>query len=912
MSERFVYAFSDYPDVLTVVNKDKLEGFLGHKGAILGELTIAGIPVPPGFTITSPSSLEFFKTDPPLFPEGFWDQISGSVKAIEESTGTAFGSGEKPFTLAVRNSPEFSMEQTLLSLFHVGLNDDTVTAIAGQSETPKWLWTLYLKHIQTYATSFLKIEAEKFTEAITALVTEKNVPSENDLEVEDLTALCTTIKGVIEAEGSAFPQDPYEQLKTAVEAVYLSWNSEAAIEFRNANEISHNMGFAIVVMKMILGNSGDSSAVGSYLTRNPTTGESGMIGTFLPNATGAEFIARARQPQPIANLETTIPAAYEKLIDVNRRIETYFKAPAEIDFIVENNEFWVLKTKPTATTSNSLAGLRMSVDYVNDEIMTKDEAVRRFTPADLDEFLKPHFRAEDLEASADKELGVGETVSPGLVVGQICLTGEKVEELAESDPIFILESYSPKELSSLQLSKGYISMKDDAAANIASLCRQQGIPAVFGIEFTLDLDELTITFGEKTLREGDFISIDGKSGTVYSGQLPITKLSVEESPEIQQILTWADDLRHQENSRKPVNSGPTSGLLLYGNADSVEAIQRVRTFGAEGIGLFNTDHLLLGDRADVVQRVVMSDDAEDRDAALQELEEGLTAEFAGIFEAAGGLPAIIRLSDPSIQEFIPNFLELLEEVTVMRVKKQKGAEIEPEELEEREKTLQKVQLYYERNPMVGVRGIRLSLIIPGLLKAQLRAIVEGTQLASERGGQPNVQVLVPFAITGDEVAKVRPELDAALKAINKEHEAPVSVQLGAAIEVPRAAFVAGQLAEAAEFVSFGTDQLTELVFGYSREDAENQFLSQYKEFNVFSDSPFKVLDRDGVGELIGVGLVGARVQKPTVSIGVAGENTGDPASIRFLHDMGVTYVSCPAASLAIVRLAAAHAILDEQ
>jgi pyruvate,orthophosphate dikinase len=912
MSERFVFAFSDFPDVLTIVSKDKLEGFLGHKGAILSELTIPGIPVPPGFTITSGASLEFFKTDPPSFPEGLWDQIGAGVKRIEESTGSTFGSGEKPFLLAVRNSAEFSMEQTLLSLFHVGLNDDTVTALAGQTETPKWLWTLYLKYIQTYATSFLKIEAEKFTEAIAAFVTEKNAPSETDLEVEDLTALCTTIKGVIETEGSAFPQDPYEQLKTAVEAVYLSWNSEAATEYRNTNEISHNMGFAIVVMQTVFGNAGDSSAVGSYLTRNPTTGESGLIGTFLPNATGPEFITKARQPQPIANLETTSPAGYEKLLDVNRRIETYFKAPVEIDFIVENNEFWVVKTKPTVTTSNSLAGLRMSVDYVNDQIMTKEEAVRRFTPADLDAFLSPHFRPEDLEASADKELSVGETVSSGLVVGQICLTGEKVEELAESDPIFILESYSPKELSSLQASKGYISMKDDAAASIASLCRQQGIPAVFGIEFTLDLDELTITFGEKTLREGDLISIDGKSGAVYSGQLPITKLSAEESPEIQQILTWADDLRHQGNCRKPVNSGPTSGLVLYGNADSIEAVQRARTLGAEGIGLFNTDQLLLGDRSDVVQRVVMSDEAEDRDAALQELEEGLAAEFAGILEAVGGFPAIIRLADPSIQEFIPNFLEILEEVTAMRLKKQKGAEIEPEELEEREKTLEKVQRYHEQNPMVGVRGIRLSLMIPGLLKAQLRAIVEGTQLASERGAQPNVQVLVPFAITGDEVAKVRPELDAALKAINKEHEAPVSAQLGAAIEVPRAAFVAGQLAEAADFVSFGKDQLTELVFGYSREDAENQFLSQYKEFNVFSESPFKVLDREGVGELISVGLIGARAQKPTVSIGVAGENTGDAASIRFLHQLGVTYVSCPAASLAIARLAAAHAILDEQ
>jgi pyruvate,orthophosphate dikinase len=695
MGERPIYGFDEYGDIVAAFGKDKLVSILGRKGAILSELSTAGLPVPKGFTITSTALRGFFSADPPALPDDLWGEITRHVTLIQETTERTFGAGEKPFLLAIRNSCEVSMEQSVLSLFQIGLNEETVNVLAATSESPKFFWTLYLRWIQHYATDYLECDPEKLAEPVTALITEKNVQSETELEIDDMKILCASLKDLLETEGTAFPEDPLEQLKASIEKVLLSWNSEQAVEFKSGNDVQADAPIALCIMIHVWTNLGDACAIGSTLTRNPSNGDPGMVGSYVANVTGADYIAKTKPPQPIGTLEGVSQVAFEKLLVLNKQIEKYYKSVAEIDFIIENGEVYFLSSKPVH--GNIVSNLKLNVDFVHDDILTKEETVQKLTTEDFQFLTSPFFKPEDLENSAERQIAKGQAVSPGYIVGQICLTGEKAEELAsqEQDAILILDKYAETENAGLVVSRGYISAKDKVSSLAASVARQQKIAAVFRCKFTVDVEEGTVTFGEKTLREGDFVSIDGKSGTVYSGQVPITRINPEENAEIQQILTWADEIRHGPDVRKSTNSGPTTGLLLYANADSVEAVQRARSLGAEGIGLFRTDQFLLGERTDLIQRFLLSDDQEERDSILQELEEGLTADFAGVIDTVSGFPSVLRLADPSIQEYLPNLFDLIEEVTIMQIKKQKGADVEPEELQERQKTLERIQTYYE-------------------------------------------------------------------------------------------------------------------------------------------------------------------------------------------------------------------------
>lgn len=903
-AQSLFFSFADYNKAAVVIGKDKLKTVLGAKGANLCELTNAGVPVPKGFVITNELSLSYFNGNPNSFPENFWSQLKDAIVKLENETHKKFGGSEQPFFLSVRNSPEVTYAKNLTSFLNVGFNAASAAALGAAFEDPKFGWVSYLQFIQNYSTQILKSDGEKLTGVIQAGKAEKNVQQETDLEVEDLEALCQAVADAAET----FPQDPYEQLKGAIEFVFESWNSEAAKEFRSSNALSSDGGFALVVQVIVFGNFGANSGCGLYYTRNPSTGDRAMSGSFILTGTGTEFQSKTKPAQPIALLEAQLPSGFEKINEANKALEKHFRDIQKVDFVIENGTAWVLQTRTSRRTP--VATLKLAVDFVNEGVLTREESIKSLSLAEIEAFLFASFRSDDVSQVRERRFTNGQTTSPSAVVGTACVSRGKASE--QPDSILFIDASLWSDFSGLPSVKALIIKGNSIVASSAlTFARRRGILAIYGADMSIDTDAGTVTSGQKVLREGEVVSVDGQSGDIYQCPLPIAPAVLDDKPDLQQLLAWADELRRARGVRKSINNGPTTGLLIYADINHPEEVLAAKAAGAEGFGIVRTDYMITGERTAIVGRALFPTDSEDRDAALQELEEALTADSAALLEAISGLPGYIQLFDPPLSEVVPDIYEATELVSFLEEKRSLGLEVEDTELAAQVKRLEQITALTASNREFGLRGIRFLLSVPGLLKLQFRSLIESVYASLERGVRPELELLVPFVSGPEELAKVKVDLRTILTASTKSHENSVNVKLGSQICVPRAALLSDKLSDRAEYLSFNTDDLTSTVFVASRSLADSEFLGLYREWGVVENSPFEVLDVDGVAQLINSSVELARQSNKELIIGACGLQAKDWKSVEHFHRLGLNYISCASSHIPIIRLAAAQAVLNE-
>jgi pyruvate,orthophosphate dikinase len=917
MSEkRYIYFFDEVKEVEERCGgkKDGVLGLLGGKGGNLAWIARLGVPVPKGFTITTEACTDFYKQDPPAFPPGLWEAQEVALKRLEKETGKKFGSATNPLLVSCRSGAKISMPGMMDTVLNIGLNDLTVQAMIKLTQNPRFVYDSYRRLLQGFGAIVLGIKDELFEKALHEYQTAHNRASDKDCTAEDWQALVEIYKEIILKEtGKPFPQDPIEQIKSSTLAVFSSWNCPRAIDYRNTFKIPHDLGTAVNIMSMVFGNMGDTSCTGVAFTRNPSTGEKNLWGEYLINAQGEDVVAGVRTADPIASMAQKIPSAFEQFVDITKRLENHFKDLQDVEFTVENGKLWMLQTRTGKRTA--AAAVKVATDMVAEGLITKEEAVARIAPAVVDQLLHPTFAAEDIKKAIaeNRKLASGVNASPGAGVGQCYFTAEKCKEMAKlgQKVIMVRKFTKPDDISGMLCGQGVVTAEGGAASHAAVVARQLGKPAVVGCSsISIDFDSNTFTANGQVIHEGDFISVDGTTGQVFLGKVPLTQPTFSEQKELQQILSWADEIRSRPDTRNKIYNGPTRGLMVWANADTPLDAQRAREFGAEGIGLCRTEHMFLGERAVKVQKMILATNDEQRDEALNDLGQVQTADFVEIFKSMSGLPTIIRLIDPPLHEFLPDYDKLLEEVTELRVKRQMGVEIDVAYLEEKEKLLIKSRSMHESNPMIGTRGVRLCLVIPGLVKMQINAILEGAALAEKEGFKPMPEIMVPLTMHSSELARIKPIYDTILKDVRAKYpDSKFEVKFGTMIEVPRACLTSAEMAKVAEFYSFGTNDLHQMTLGLSRDDSEGTFLQNYYEWGLFKDSPFQTIDQNGVGRLMKIAVKDGRKTRPDLVVGICGEHGGDPRSIEFCHTLGMNYVSCSPFRIPIARLAAAQAVL---
>jgi pyruvate,orthophosphate dikinase len=913
MAKRYIYFFDEVAEVekLAGGSKDGVLKLLGGKGGNLAWIARLGVPVPKGFTLTTEACNDFYKQDPPAFPPGLWEEQEKAIARLEAETGKKFGSSEMPLLVSCRSGAKISMPGMMDTVLNIGLNDVTVQAMIKLTQNPRFVWDSYRRLLQGFGAIVLGISDEVFEKALHEMQVAKNRKGDAECTAEDWQELVATYKKLIlEETGNEFPQDPITQVKMATLAVFSSWNCPRAIDYRNNFKIPHDLGTAVNIMSMVFGNMGDTSATGVAFTRNPSTGEKKLWGEYLINAQGEDVVAGVRTADPIASLEQKIPSAYKEFVEITQKLEKNFKDMQDVEFTIEQGKLWMLQTRNGKRTA--AAAVKVATDMVAEGLITKEQAVARILPSDVDQLLHPHFEPSDIKAASDKIFASGVNASPGAGVGHICFTADECKKQAKEgkDVIMVRRFTKPDDIGGMLVGKGVITQEGGAASHAAVIARQLGFPAVVGCGMiNIDFDAKTVTSGGVTLHEGDILSVDGTTGKVYHCAIPLTKPQLKDQKELMTILTWADEIRAEENCRESIYNGPTKGLMVWANADSPEDAKRAIEFGAQGIGLCRTEHMFLGDRALLVRKMILAENEEDRDKCLDALQVVQTKDFVNMFKSMSGLPTIIRLIDPPLHEFLPEYETLLEDVTIMRTKKELGAPIDEKMLREKETLLAKSKSMHESNPMIGTRGVRLCLIIPGLVKMQVSAIVEGACLAKLEGADPHPEIMVPLTMDVSELERVKPIYDEILEKVEKKYNTKIGVKFGTMIEVPRAALTSGEMAKLAEFYSFGTNDLHQMTLGLSRDDSEGSFLQNYYEWGLFKDSPFQTIDQNGVGRLMKIAVKDGRKVRKDLSVGICGEHGGDPRSIDFCHRLGMNYVSCSPFRIPIARLAAAQAVI---
>lgn len=918
MSQRYIYFFEEVNEALEHVGgkKDALISLLGGKGGNLALIAQLGVPVPKGFTITSDACRDYYKQDPPGFPPGLWEAEIEALHKLESITGKKFGSREKPLLVSCRSGAAISMPGMMDTVLNIGLNDETALGMIELTKNDRFVWDSYRRLLQGYGAIVLGIPDEEFEAKLKEYGTAHGYTKDEQWGAEDWKALVDIYKKVIlDQTGKPFPQDPIDQIKSATLAVFDSWNSERAIDYRNNMKIPHDLGTAVNIMSMVFGNMGQTSATGVAFTRNPSTGEKKLWGDYLVNAQGEDVVAGVRNTSKIEEMETHMPKAYKQFVDITQKLEKHFKDMQDVEFTIENEELWMLQTRSAKRTAR--AAVQVAVDMVNEGLITKEEAVMRVTGKNVDQLLHPHFAEADIKAaiSGGKVFAEGVEASPGAGVGKIYFSAAKCKEMAkqEEDVIMVRKFTKPDDIGGMLASKGVVTAEGGAASHAAVVARQLGIPAVVGCQgMEIDFENNTVTVKGVTLHEGDVLSIDGSIGKVFQGALPLTKPRLEDQKELMKILEWADEIRSRPNGRPSIYKGPTRGLMVWANADTKKDADMARAFGAEGIGLCRTEHMFLGDRVPLVRRMILAADEKTRDEALDELGKVQTQDFVEIFSAMTDLPTIIRLIDPPLHEFLPGYEDLLQEVTALRTRKECGSPVDENELKEKESLLQKARTMHESNPMIGTRGVRLCLVIPGLVKMQITAILEGACIAKQKGFNPMPEVMVPLTMHSNELSRIKPIYDQVVKEVLGKYKVDIPVKFGTMIEVPRACLTSAEMATVAEFYSFGTNDLHQMTLGLSRDDSEGTFLQNYYEWGLFTDSPFQTIDQNGVGKLMKIAVKDGRKTRPTLSVGICGEHGGDPRSIEFCSNLGMDYVSCSPFRVPIARLAAAQAILKQK
>jgi pyruvate,orthophosphate dikinase len=875
---KYVYDFTEG-------NKD-LKDLLGGKGANLAEMTNLGLPVPPGFTITSEACRHYLEHG--SVPEGLDEEIGRYLEALEREMGKRLGQPDDPLLVSVRSGAKFSMPGMMETVLNIGLNDESVHGLAERSGNERFAWDSYRRLIQMFAKTVLDLDGDLFENAIDEAKNAKGVENDLDLDTEDFRGLVTTYKEIVrEHAGRDFPTDPREQMDLAVKAVFGSWNADRAILYRRQERIPADLGTAVNIVAMVFGNMGMDSGTGVAFTRDPATGQQGIYGDYLQNAQGEDVVAGVRSTVPLTDLEEIDKSSYDELLQIMETLENHYRDLCDIEFTIEGGKLWMLQTRVGKRTA--AAAFRIAVQLVDQGLIDEDEAVRRVTGDQLAQLMFPRFGDT---ADAEK-LTTGMGASPGAAVGKAVFTSRRAVELAGDgeDVILLRRETSPDDLDGMIAARGILTSRGGKTSHAAVVARGMGKTCVCGAE-ELEIDVKARQAngpGNLTIKEGDVISIDGTSGAVYVGSV-----AVVDSPVVRYFegtLSESDELVEAVD-RVMSHADQRRRLAVRANADNADDAARARRFGGQGIGLCRTEHMFLGERRQYVEDLILAETKDDRRAALDALEPLQKQDFKEIFEAMDGLPVTIRLIDPPLHEFLPDLTDLTVKVATGHAS------------DDDERLLEAVQRLHEQNPMLGLRGVRLGVVIPGLFAMQVRAIAEAAKELKEAGGDPHAEIMIPLVGAVQELEIVREEAERILE------EVGVDALIGTMIELPRAALTAGQIAEAAQFFSFGTNDLTQTTWGFSRDDVESAFFGRYLELGIFGASPFETLDVDGVGRLVRLAVEEGRRARPDLKLGICGEHGGDPDSVHFFHDAGLDYVSCSPFRIPVARLEAGRAAIE--
>lgn len=870
---------------------------LGGKGAGLAEMTASGVNVPPGLTILTSCCREYTENGGKM-PTGLFEEVVEQLKHVEKSLDRKLGDLEKPLLLSVRSGAKFSMPGMMDTILNLGLNDKTVESLSKLTKNPRFAWDSYRRFIQMFSNVVLDVTKDKFEDLLEDKKDELGITNDSDLTVDHLKELVKEYKELVKKRTSKdFPQDTTEQLEGAIEAVFKSWNNSRAVYYRNLNKIDHNLGTAVNVQSMVFGNFDNNSGTGVCFTRNASTGEKVIYGEYLVNAQGEDVVAGVRTPNKISEMSEDMPKVYEELLATVGRLEKHYRDMQDIEFTIDQGKLFLLQTRTGKRTAAAAA--KIAVDMHKEGILTKEEALSRVEPMQLNQLLLPSFDQSDKD-KAKKEgrlIATGLNASPGAAIGHICFDPDESEKLAMRNEKVILVRIEtcPDDIHGIVPAQGVITSRGGMTSHAAVVARGMGKPCVAGCEaLKIDLDKGEMTAGSKTYKKGDVISIDGATGEIFDGAIATHEPKF--SDEFKTLLSWSDEVR---------------SLRVRANADTPEDAKLAREFGAEGIGLCRTEHMFMSqDRLPVVQQMIMAASTEERRLALEKLLPMQREDFKGIFRAMHGLPVTIRLLDPPLHEFLPKMETLIEEVATLKAK---GAK--PSELRERETLLKKVNELHESNPMMGLRGCRLGLIYPEINKMQVRAIFEAAIAVKKEGLEVLPEIMIPLIGLANELKMARLMLEAVAKEVMDKQKTEIDYRFGTMIEVPRACVTANEIAEYAEFFSFGTNDLTQMTFGFSRDDAEGKFLQKYLEgidvngekHKLMTQNPFEVLDVQGVGKMMKIAVEYGLQTRPDLKLGICGEHGGEPASIAFAHQLGLSYVSCSPFRVPIARLAAAQA-----
>ncbi len=910
---KWVYLYNEVKQVekLAGGSWDDVKAIVGGKGAGLLDMTRARVPVPPFFTVTTEACNAYQKAG--KYPAGMWEQELKALKVIEKATGKKFGDPKNPLLVSCRSGAKFSMPGMMNTILNIGLTDEVAEGMIKATKNERFVWDSYRRVVEMFGTVVMDIEDEAFEHPLDEYKKKKGYKLDIEMRAEDWKEVVSLYKQAYKkACGKDFPQDPYKQLSLATEAVFKSWNGKRAVAYRRKEGISDTLGTAVNICTMVFGNMGDDSATGVAFTRNPSTGEKKMMGEYLLNAQGEDVVAGIRNTDAIENLKKYMPQAYKQFMEITGRLEKHYTDMQDVEFTVERGKLWMLQTRVGKRTAK--AAVKIAVDMANEGLITRDQAVLRVTPDQVDALLHPQFNDEAMN-KAEKEgkfLAKGVNASPGAAVGQIYFDADMAEKMAKDkgqDTIMVRPFTKPDDVHGMIAAKGVLTSEGGATSHAAVEARQFGIPCVVGASaIKIDLEKRTMTVGGATLNEGDWVSVDGTTGKVFAGKIPTSEPSLEEQKELMTLLKWADEISARKNMREAVATGyPTRGLQVWANADYPKDARRARSYGAVGIGLCRTEHMFFEpERLPIVQRMILAETSDARTAALNLLLPHQRKDFDGLFEAMDGYPVIIRLIDPPLHEFMPDEEKLLEEVITMRVKG------EHEGLEEKEKLLAAIKGMHESNPMMGLRGVRLSISMPEIVEMQVRAIFEAAADCTLRGIKVKPEIMIPLTGTVKELEWIQPRLERIGKEVMSEKKIKFAYKFGTMIEIPRAAVTADHIATQAQFFSFGTNDLTQMTFGYSRDDAERNFLITYVQEGILVKNPFQTLDRNGVGKLMQRAILEGRATRPELEVGICGEHGGDPESIEWCHIIGNNYVSCSPFRVPVARLAAAHAALKHQ
>ncbi|MET7570000.1 pyruvate, phosphate dikinase [Streptomyces sp. NPDC005492] len=886
---KFVYDFTEG-------NKD-LKDLLGGKGANLAEMTNLGLPVPPGFTITTEACKTYL--DSGEEPAALRDEVSAHLDALEATMGKKLGQADDPLLVSVRSGAKFSMPGMMDTVLNIGLSDKSVQGLAKQAGDERFAWDSYRRLIQMFGKTVLGVDGDLFEEALDKAKESKKVTVDTELDAADLKKLVTRFKRIVKAEaGRDFPQDPREQMDLAIHAVFDSWNTDRAKLYRRQERIPHDLGTAVNVCSMVFGNLGPDSGTGVAFTRDPASGHQGVYGDYLQNAQGEDVVAGIRNTVPLAELEQIDKTSYDQLMRIMETLENHYKDLCDIEFTIERGQLWMLQTRVGKRTAG--AAFRIATQLVDQGLIDEAEALQRVTGAQLAQLMFPRF---DEEAKV-QQVGRGIAASPGAAVGKAVFDSYTAVKWSRSGEkvILVRRETNPDDLDGMIAAEGILTSRGGKTSHAAVVARGMGKTCVCGAE-ELEVDtkrrRMTVPGGH-VVEEGDVISIDGSSGKVYLGEVPVVPSPVVEYFEgrmhagaddadelveaVHRIIGYADRVRR---------------LRVRANADNAEDALRARRFGAQGIGLCRTEHMFLGDRRELVERLILADTEAEREESLKGLLPLQKADFVELFKAMDGLPVTVRLLDPPLHEFLPDITELSVRVAL--------AESRQESHENDLRLLQAVHRLHEQNPMLGLRGVRLGLVIPGLFTMQVRAIAEAAAERKAAKGDPRAEIMIPLVGTVQELEIVREEADQVVAEVEAATGTQLKLSIGTMIELPRAALTAGQIAEAAEFFSFGTNDLTQTVWGFSRDDVEASFFTAYLEKGIFGVSPFETIDRDGVGSLVELAAKAGRETRPDLKLGVCGEHGGDPESVHFFHEVGLDYVSCSPFRIPVARLEAGRA-----